>query len=37
MDELHAIITAMVEGAELPAVPQGDLRKYVDETLLPGN
>jgi ABC-type nitrate/sulfonate/bicarbonate transport system substrate-binding protein len=37
MDELHAIITAMVEGAELPGAPQGDLRKYVDETLLPGN
>jgi hypothetical protein len=33
---LRAIIGIMVEGEEIGAVPGGDIRKYVDETLLPG-
>ena len=37
MDALRSIITIMVEGEELGAMPKGDLGKYLDETLLPGS
>jgi ABC-type nitrate/sulfonate/bicarbonate transport system substrate-binding protein len=33
---LSAILALMVEGEEIAARPSGDIRKYVDETLLPG-
>ncbi len=34
-ETLRAIISAMVEGEELAALPQGDPHKYIDESLLP--
>jgi ABC-type nitrate/sulfonate/bicarbonate transport system substrate-binding protein len=34
VDALRSILAIMVEGEELAAVPQGDIRKYIDETLL---
>jgi ABC-type nitrate/sulfonate/bicarbonate transport system substrate-binding protein len=34
LDALRAVVEIMVEGKELPAVPQGDVRKYVDDRLL---
>jgi ABC-type nitrate/sulfonate/bicarbonate transport system substrate-binding protein len=37
LDVLHAMIDIMVEGEELPARPQGDVRKYLDETMLAGS
>jgi hypothetical protein len=37
LDVLHAMIDIMVEGEELPAKPQGDVRKYLDETMLAGS
>ncbi len=37
VEALRSIIAIMVEGEELNATPQGDLHKYLDETLLPGN
>jgi hypothetical protein len=33
-EALRAVIEIMVEGAELTAPPHGDIRKYVDETML---
>jgi ABC-type nitrate/sulfonate/bicarbonate transport system substrate-binding protein len=33
---LRAMIDIMVEGEELPAKPQGDIRRYLDDTMLPG-
>jgi ABC-type nitrate/sulfonate/bicarbonate transport system substrate-binding protein len=33
-DTLRAMLTVMVEGEELNAMPQGDMRKYLDDTLL---
>ncbi len=33
-DALRAMLAIMVEGEELAAMPQGDIRKYLDETLL---
>jgi ABC-type nitrate/sulfonate/bicarbonate transport system substrate-binding protein len=36
-DALRAMLAVMVEGEELGAMPQGDLGKYLDETLLPDN
>jgi len=33
-DALRSILAIMVEGEELAAMPQGDIRKYLDETLL---
>jgi ABC-type nitrate/sulfonate/bicarbonate transport system substrate-binding protein len=35
IESLRAIIAAMVEGEELSTAPRGDIRKYLDETLLP--
>jgi ABC-type nitrate/sulfonate/bicarbonate transport system substrate-binding protein len=32
---LHSILGIMVEGEEISAMPTSDIRKYVDETLLP--
>ena len=34
LDVLQAMIDIMVEGEELPARPQGDIRRYLDDTLL---
>jgi ABC-type nitrate/sulfonate/bicarbonate transport system substrate-binding protein len=34
LDALRAVVEIMVEGKELPAKPQGDVTKYVDERLL---
>jgi NitT/TauT family transport system substrate-binding protein len=34
LDVLRAMIDIMVEGEELPGKPQGDIRRYLDETLL---
>jgi ABC-type nitrate/sulfonate/bicarbonate transport system substrate-binding protein len=34
LDALRAVVEIMVEGKELPAMPQGDVRKYVDDRLL---
>jgi NitT/TauT family transport system substrate-binding protein len=34
-DALRSIVSIMVEGEELNAPPQGDLGKYLDDTLLP--
>jgi ABC-type nitrate/sulfonate/bicarbonate transport system substrate-binding protein len=34
LDALRAVVEIMVEGKELPARPQGDVSKYVDERLL---
>jgi ABC-type nitrate/sulfonate/bicarbonate transport system substrate-binding protein len=36
-DVLKSVIEIMVEGSELSAFPQGDLHKYVDETMLGGS
>ena len=33
-DALRAMLAIMIEGEELNAMPQGDIRKYVDDTLL---
>jgi NitT/TauT family transport system substrate-binding protein len=33
-DALHSIVSIMVEGEELGAMPPGDLGKYLDDTLL---
>ena len=33
-EALRAMLAIMVEGEELAAMPQGDIRKYLDETLL---
>jgi ABC-type nitrate/sulfonate/bicarbonate transport system substrate-binding protein len=33
-EALRAMLAIMVEGEELNAMPQGDIRRYVDETLL---
>jgi len=33
-DALRAMLAIMVEGEELNAMPQGDIRRYIDETLL---
>jgi ABC-type nitrate/sulfonate/bicarbonate transport system substrate-binding protein len=33
-EALRAMLATMVEGEELAAMPQGDIRKYLDETLL---
>jgi ABC-type nitrate/sulfonate/bicarbonate transport system substrate-binding protein len=33
-DVLRAMLAVMVEGEELNAMPQGDIRRYLDETLL---
>jgi ABC-type nitrate/sulfonate/bicarbonate transport system substrate-binding protein len=35
-EALKAVIDIMVEGGELLGPPQGDIRKYVDETMLGG-
>jgi ABC-type nitrate/sulfonate/bicarbonate transport system substrate-binding protein len=35
-DVLKSVVEIMVEGGELTAFPQGDLHKYVDETMLGG-
>jgi NitT/TauT family transport system substrate-binding protein len=37
LDALRSMIAIMVEGEELAAVPQGDVRKYLDESLLGGD
>ncbi len=37
LDVLRAMIDVMVEGEELPAKPQGDIRRYLDETMLGGS
>ena len=34
LDVLRAMIDIMVEGEELPAKPQGDIRRYLDDTML---
>jgi hypothetical protein len=34
LDVLQAMIDIMVEGEELPAKPQGDIRRYLDDTML---
>ncbi|HEX4556105.1 MAG TPA: ABC transporter substrate-binding protein [Xanthobacteraceae bacterium] len=34
LDALRAVVEIMVEGKELPARPQGDVTKYVDDRLL---
>jgi hypothetical protein len=34
LDVFRAMIDVMVEGEELPAKPQGDVRRYLDETML---
>ncbi len=36
-EALRAMIRVMVEGEELKAMPQGDIRKYLDLSLLVGN
>jgi NitT/TauT family transport system substrate-binding protein len=36
LDVLRAMIDIMVEGEELPAKPKGDVRRYLDETMLGG-
>jgi ABC-type nitrate/sulfonate/bicarbonate transport system substrate-binding protein len=36
LDVLRAMIDIMVEGEELPAKPKGDVRRYLDETMLAG-
>jgi hypothetical protein len=36
LDVLRAMIDVMVEGEELPAKPKGDVRRYLDETMLGG-
>jgi ABC-type nitrate/sulfonate/bicarbonate transport system substrate-binding protein len=36
-DVLKSVIEIMVEGGELASFPQGDLHRYVDETMLGGN
>jgi ABC-type nitrate/sulfonate/bicarbonate transport system substrate-binding protein len=33
-EALRNIVTVMVEGEELPAMPKGDLSKYLDETMV---
>lgn len=33
-EALRNIVTVMVEGEELPTMPQGDLSKYLDETMV---
>jgi hypothetical protein len=34
IEALRSILAIMVEGEELAATPRGDIRKYLDETLL---
>jgi len=34
---LRAVVDIMVEGKELAAMPQGDVRKYVDDAFLAGS
>ena len=34
LEALRAMLGIMVEGEELAAMPQGDLRRYIDDTLL---
>ena len=34
LEVLRAMIDIMVEGEELPAKPQGDIRRYLDDTML---
>jgi NitT/TauT family transport system substrate-binding protein len=34
LEVLRAMIDVMVEGEELPARPQGDIRRYLDDTML---
>jgi len=36
LDVLQAMIDVMVEGEELPARPKGDIRRYLDDTMLAG-
>jgi ABC-type nitrate/sulfonate/bicarbonate transport system substrate-binding protein len=36
LDVLNGMIDVMVEGEELPARPQGDIRRYLDDTMLSG-
>jgi NitT/TauT family transport system substrate-binding protein len=36
LDVLRAMIDIMVEGEELPAKPQGDIGRYLDDTMLGG-
>ncbi len=36
LEVLRAMIDIMVEGEELPAKPQGDIRRYLDDTMLAG-
>jgi len=36
LEVLRAMIDIMVEGEELPAMPQGDVRRYLDDTMLMG-
>jgi ABC-type nitrate/sulfonate/bicarbonate transport system substrate-binding protein len=36
LDVLRAMIDVMVEGEELPAKPQGDVSRYLDDTMLGG-
>jgi ABC-type nitrate/sulfonate/bicarbonate transport system substrate-binding protein len=36
LEVLRAMIDIMVEGEELPARPQGDLRRFLDDTMLAG-
>ncbi len=37
LDVLRGMIDVMVEGEELPAAPKGDLRRFLDDTMLSGN
>src|SRR5262245_59641904 len=36
LDVLQAMIDVMVEGEELPARPKGDIRRYLDDSMLAG-
>jgi hypothetical protein len=36
LDVLQAMIDVMVEGEELAAKPKGDIRRYLDDTMLAG-
>jgi NitT/TauT family transport system substrate-binding protein len=36
LEVLEAMIDVMVEGEELPAKPQGDIRRFLDDTMLAG-
>jgi hypothetical protein len=36
LDVLSGMIDVMVEGEELPARPQGDLQRFLDDTMLGG-